>query len=137
MHFDWYKICTQEGFSLLGWEGVEKVAHEAAVSPREIKKIAERALVLQSYLLRRAWGVPYAAWSLAMFVTVFVSPSEPNIALRIVVNMAASGTALVAILWEFKRSCDTAEANRDPLIGIIPWWGYLSHDKAPAAFTLA
>lgn len=85
------------------------MAEEAAVSPREIKKIAERALVLQSYLLRRAWAVLYAALSLAMFVTIFVTPSEPTIAIRFVVNIAASGTALIAILWEFKRARNTAE----------------------------
>jgi hypothetical protein len=33
------------------------MTEDVTVSPGEIKKIAERALVLQSYLLRRAWGV--------------------------------------------------------------------------------
>ena len=54
-------------------------------------------------------GVLYAALSLAMFVTIFVTPSEPTIAIRFVVNIAASGTALIAILWEFKRARNTAE----------------------------
>jgi len=87
------------------------MAREGGVPPAEIKKMAERALVLQSYLLRKAWGVPYAAWSLAIFVTVFVSPFEPDIALRIIVDIGVSGTALVAILWEFKRARDTAQVR--------------------------
>ena len=87
------------------------MAREAAVLPTEIKKIAERALVLQSYLLRRAWGVPYAAWSLTMFVTIFVSPIEPNFDLRFIVDIAASGTTLVAILWEFRRARSTVEVR--------------------------
>ena len=35
--------------------------------------------------------------------------SESTIVLRIVVNMVASGTAFIAILWAFKRARDTAE----------------------------
>jgi len=93
------------------------MARESAASPIEIKKIAERALLLQSYLLRRAWGVPYAAWSLALFVTVFVSPSEPDVALRLIVDIAVSGTALVAVLWEFRRARDTADV-RNAIINV-------------------
>jgi hypothetical protein len=93
------------------------MAEDATVSPREIKKIAERALVLQSHLLRRAWGALYAALSFSMFVSIFVSPtvsvpsfsSEATIILRFALNMAASGTASIAILWKFKRVRDTAE----------------------------
>lgn len=87
------------------------MAEDTTLSPVEIKRVAQRALVLQSYILRRAWGVLYATLSLAIFLTVFVSPSEPIIALRFAVDMAASGTALIVILWAFKRARETTEVS--------------------------
>jgi len=37
-------------------------------------EIAENALQLQRFLLRRAWGVLYAAWAVSMFITIFAAP---------------------------------------------------------------
>ena len=76
------------------------------VPPREIREIAERALQLQTLILRRAWGVQYAALSLAMFVTIFASrvvDLEFGLVPAVISGMAASGTAWIAILWAFKR----------------------------------
>jgi hypothetical protein len=40
----------------------------------ELARIADRALVFQGYLLRRAWGVYYAIWSAAL-TTFFIFPA--------------------------------------------------------------
>ena len=54
--------------------------------------------MLQRYLLRRAWGVPYATWSVAIFLTNFGAPFEALLGLsvveRIAVSTLASGAAL-------------------------------------------
>ena len=74
------------------------MADEIAGSPLEIREVAQRALVLQRYLLRRAWGVPYATWSVAIFLTNFGAPFEALLGLsvveRIAVSTLASGAAL-------------------------------------------
>jgi hypothetical protein len=95
------------------------MAEDATVSPIEIREVAERAFKLQSYILRRSWGVLYAALSLAMFVTIFISPREPSVVLRLVLDTTTSGTALIAILWTFKRARDTAEVRH--AVGRTRW----------------
>lgn len=100
----------------------ERIAADTTVSPREVEKIAERALVLQSYLLRRAWGALYATLSLAMFVTIFVSPvvgylglsSESTLVLHLAVNLAASAIASPRF-FDSSRVHDTAEI-RDAIV---------------------
>jgi hypothetical protein len=88
------------------------LAEEVTGSPLEIKEIAERALLLQRYLLRRAWGVLYAAWSVPIFLTVFNLPAVvlPGLsAERVAVGMFFSGAALTITLRTFKRVRDTAQ----------------------------
>jgi hypothetical protein len=94
------------------------MSDEVVVSPREVKDVAERALVLQSYLLRRSWGVLYLALSASMFVSIFLVPalfgplglsSESPLILKLGTSMTASGAAVIAILWTFKRTRDSAE----------------------------
>lgn len=93
------------------------MSDEGAGSPLEIKEIAERALRLQRYLLRRAWAVLYATFSASMFSTIFAAPvvfslapsAEYSLVGRFVVGMVASGAALTVTLWAFRRVRDTAE----------------------------
>ena len=112
------------------------MAEEIAGSPLEIEEIAERALGLQRYLLRRAWGVLYATWSIALFLTnfgaVFETPLGLSIVGRIVVGTIASGAALTVTLRAFKEVRDTAEIRRlvigaewERLLGyrvLVPSW---------------
>ena len=92
------------------------MAEEIAGSPLEIEEIAERALGLQRYLLRRAWGVLYATWSIPIFLTnfgaLFETPLGLSIVDRIVVGTLASGAALTVTLRAFKEVRDTAEIRR-------------------------
>jgi hypothetical protein len=96
---------------------MQALADEIAGSPLEIKEVAKKALELQRYLLRRAWGAGYAAWSVAIFLTVFGRvvatllgfSSEYTVDDRAAVGLLASGAALTIILVAFKRVRDTAE----------------------------
>ena len=92
------------------------MADEIAGSPLEIREVAQRALVLQRYLLRRAWGVLFATWSVALFLTNFGAPFEALLGLsvveRIAVSTLASGAALTITLRAFKRVRDTVEIRR-------------------------
>lgn len=105
------------------------MAEEIAGSPLEIKAIAARALGLQRYLLRRAWGVLYATWSIALFLTnfgaVFEVPLGLSIVERIVVSMLASGTALIITLRAFREIGDTVEIRR--LVTGGKWRGVLRY----------
>jgi hypothetical protein len=89
------------------------LADEIAGSPLEIREVAQWALVLQRYLLRRAWGVLYATWSVALFLTNFGGPFEVLLGLseleRIAVSTLASGAALIITLRAFRRVRGTAE----------------------------
>jgi hypothetical protein len=89
---------------------------EIAGSPLEIREVAERALVLQRYLLRRAWATLFATWSVAIFLTNFGAPFEALLGLsvleRIAVSTLASGAALTITLRAFRRVRDTAEVRR-------------------------
>lgn len=92
------------------------MADEIAGSPLEIREVAQRALVLQRYLLRRAWGTLFATWSVALFLTNFGGLFEVLLGLsvveRIVVSTLASGAALTITLLAFKRVRDTVEIRR-------------------------
>jgi hypothetical protein len=90
---------------------------ETAFSPLEIREIAERALLIQRHLLRRAWAVVYAAWSISIFLAIFSASLASVLGLsaeymlpeRIVVSMTASGVSVIATLVAFRRVRDTSE----------------------------
>jgi hypothetical protein len=85
------------------------------VSTEEIKRIAERALLLQRYLLKKAWGVCYAIWA-TQLVAIFWVPAlffalgfvgDLEIVTQITLNVTFNIAGLVAVLWIFKRVRDT------------------------------
>jgi hypothetical protein len=103
------------------------LAEEITGSPLEIKEIAARALVLQRYLLRRAWGVLYATWTVAIFLTD-LAPLEAlglSVDERIVLGTLASGAALIITLRAFKHVRDTVEVRR--LVADGKWWRVLGY----------
>jgi hypothetical protein len=90
---------------------------ETPVSPLEIRQIAERALLIQRHLLRRAWAVCYAAWSISIFLAIFSASLASALGLsavymlpeHIVVSMTASGISVIVTLVAFRRVRDTSE----------------------------
>src|ERR1700722_14133524 len=92
----------------------------------EIREITDRALRIQRFLLRRAWGVLYAALSISMFATVFGTPraallglSEFALVSLIIVHMLISGAAVIVILLAFRRIRDTAEIRS--IVAVSRW----------------
>ncbi len=92
------------------------MAEPAVESVTEIKAVTQTALNLQLRLLRRAWSMYYAAISASMLFSIFVTPTVsavfPNaftLPLHVLANVAASGVAVIAILWTFNRVRATAE----------------------------
>lgn len=80
----------------------------------EVKRAVKRAILLNEYLLRRAWGILYLAFALSMFLSIFGVPiidslESVGVASMIAMDMTASGCAIIAILWTFKRVRNTAE----------------------------
>lgn len=92
-----------------------EMADETAISTGEIKQIAERALLLQRYILKRAWGVSYAVWAaqlavvfcLPLLFTAFGFQGDTEVILRITLNVVFNIAGLTAVLWIFKRIRDT------------------------------
>ncbi|HXZ90354.1 MAG TPA: hypothetical protein VEG61_04765 [Candidatus Dormibacteraeota bacterium] len=121
MQTDWYKFCTwariilvEEGRALARWN------EDAMSRSLEMREIAENALRLQRFLLRRAWGVLYAAWAVSIFMTLFGIPivvtllrlsAEFTVAVSIALSMLSSGAAVIVTLRAFKRVRDTAEIH--------------------------
>lgn len=98
----------------------------------------KRAILLNEYLLRRAWGVLYIVLALSMFLSIFGVPIIYSLGVlksfpsSIAVDMTASGCGVVVFLWAFKRVRNAAEithpeGNRawSRLLGyrfIVPIW---------------
>ena len=109
----------------------------ADVSRDETIRAVKRAILLNEYLLRRAWGILYLALALSMFLSVFGGPIIDSLvsigfASTIAMDMTASGCGIIAILWAFKRVRNTAEITHpegdrtwSTLLGyrfIVPLW---------------
>jgi hypothetical protein len=106
----------------------------------EMRNAVKRAILLNEHLLRRAWGVLYLSLAFSMFLSIFGVPIIGSIAFArslgivssIAVDMTASGSAIIAILWAFKRVRNTAEITQSEgdrawsrLLGyrfLVPLW---------------
>jgi hypothetical protein len=106
------------------------------VSSDEVRRAVKRAILLNEYLLRRAWGIPYIILALSMFLSTFGSPVIESLGVvktlgAVAMDMTASGCGLIIILWAFKRVRNTAEITHADdqawarLLGyrlIVPLW---------------
>ena len=86
----------------------------ADVARAEVRRAVKRAILLNEYLLRRAWGILYLALSLSMFLSSFGtaiidSLGSIGVASTLPLDMTASGSGIIAILWAFKRVRNSAE----------------------------
>jgi hypothetical protein len=109
----------------------------ADISRDEVRRAVKRAIRLNEYLLRRAWGILFLAFSLSMFLSTFGTPiidsvESIGVAITLPVNVTASGCGIVAILWAFKRVRNSAEITHpegdrawSSLLGyrfLVPLW---------------
>jgi hypothetical protein len=82
------------------------------ISPEQIKRVAQRALVIERYILRRAWGLCYAILGVEIALTLFLPfifralgfDSGDPLAFVIGVNLAVSLVALVLVAWVLKKA---------------------------------
>ena len=91
------------------------------VSPEQIKRVAEKALVIEQYILERAWGLCYAAVAAEIVLITFL----PSIILflgvsagyflifAIVVNTAVSIVGAAMIAWIFKKAYNSMLVRRE------------------------
>ena len=93
-------------------------------SPVEIREITDRALRIQRFLLRRAWGVVYAALSISMFMTVFGTPIAARLGLpefaivSLIIVHGATSTSTTQ-----RGRCGRGDGARDQLHGLCPIYG--------------
>ncbi|MDA4118139.1 MAG: hypothetical protein OK455_07330 [Thaumarchaeota archaeon] len=83
-------------------------------TPGEVRRAVKRAILLNEHLLRRAWGVLYLTLSLSMFLSTFGTPiidslGSIGVASTLPIDVTASGSGLIAILWAFRRVRNSAE----------------------------
>lgn len=89
----------------------------ADASRDEVIRAVKRAIFLNEYLLRRAWGILYIVLALSMFLSTFGSPIIESLGVvnflgAVALDMTASGCGIIAILWAFKRVRNTAEITQ-------------------------
>ena len=109
----------------------------ADVTSDEVRGAVRKAILLNEYLLRRAWGVLYLALSVSMFLSIFGGPIIDSLvsigfASMIAMDMTASGCGIIAILWAFKRVRNSADITHpegdrtwSTLLGyrfVVPLW---------------
>jgi hypothetical protein len=80
----------------------------------DIMRAIKQAILLNEHLLRRAWGVLYLALALSMFLSIFAVPTMKPFGVlgSIAIDLAASGCAIIAIVWAFKRVRNAAEITQ-------------------------
>jgi hypothetical protein len=95
------------------------VAEDKAVSSEQVKQIAKRALVLEQYLLRRAWGLGYAVAAaeialIILFDILFVRLSpDYELIVPLAFNTAVSISGAAVITWVFKKAYDAMVVRRE------------------------
>jgi hypothetical protein len=90
---------------------------KADISRDEAKRAVKQAILLNEYLLHRAWGILFLALSLSVFISSFGTPiidllESIGAASTLPVDMAASGCGIIAVLWAFNRVRNTAEITQ-------------------------
>jgi len=86
----------------------------AGGSSDDVKRAVKRGILLNEYLLRRAWGVLFIVLALSMFISDFgvaVLGVEKSFGLPglMATTMTESGCGLIVILWTFRRVRYAAE----------------------------
>jgi hypothetical protein len=109
----------------------------ADVAPDQMRRAVKHAILLNEHLLRRAWGVLYLVLSFSMFLSTFGTPiidslESVGVASTLPIDIIASGSGVIAILWAFKRVRNTADITQPEgdrawsrLLGyrfVVPLW---------------
>ena len=91
------------------------------ISPKQIKQVAEKALVIEHYILRRAWGIGYAIIAGEITLTTFVPLilvalgvyADYNFIVRLTVNSVGSIIGTVVGVWIFRKAYNAMIVRRE------------------------
>ena len=100
------------------------------VSPEQIKRIAEKALVIERYVLERAWGLCYAAVAAEIvlipflpLIILFLGLSAGYfLVVAIVANTAVSIVGAAMVAWVFKKAYNSMLVRREIVDSIWTRW---------------
>ena len=117
------------------------MAEDRTISPQQVKQVTERALQIESYMLRRAWGLCYAVLAaeialITLLPLVFASvglSADYSFAVRLAVNIAISSTGLAVISWIFRKVHNAMKVRREITTSI---WGKRGRPRWAAAILL-
>ena len=141
---DGYNFCTakvkvKRAMALTNRPKRVNVTEDKTVSHLQVKLIAQRALDIERYILRRAWGICYAIVAAEILLTAFLPvlfgaaglSSEYGFAARIIVNTAISLAGVAVASWIFKKAYDAMLMRREIADSVWakmlrPWWIALS-----------
>lgn len=96
------------------------MVEDRTVSPQQVKHVTERALQIENYMLRRAWGLCYAVLAAEialitllplLFEAVGLSV-DYSFTARLAVNTAISLTGLFLIAWVFRKVYNAIRVRR-------------------------
>ena len=96
----------------------------AGFSHDDVRRAVKQGILLNEYLLRRAWGMLFIVLAFSMFISSFgvaileVMKSFGVLGL-LATTMTASGCGLIVILWTFRRVGYSAEITRSE---DVPAW---------------
>jgi hypothetical protein len=91
------------------------------VSPGQIKRVAQRALVIERYILRRAWGLCYAVIGVEITLNLFLLPifhafgiaSDNPLAFGVGINSVVSVVGLALVAWILKKAYSVMLIRRE------------------------
>jgi hypothetical protein len=91
------------------------------ISPKQIKQVAERALVIEYYILQRAWGIGYAIVAGEIVLTTFVPlillalgvSVDYTLTERLAVNSVGSIIGAVVGIWIFRKAYNAIIVRRE------------------------
>jgi hypothetical protein len=91
------------------------------ISPEQIRRVAQRALIIERYILRRAWGLCYAVAGVEIALTAFLPlifralgiASDNHLTVSIGVNSAVSLAGLALVAWILKKAYDAMLIRRE------------------------
>lgn len=118
------------------------MAEDKAVSHQQVKQVAERALDIERYILRRAWGLGYAVGAVEILLITLLPllfeagglSSSYGLITRIIVNTAISLSGLAVASRIFKKAYAAMLVRREIADSV---WGKLLRPWRAAIVWLA
>jgi hypothetical protein len=97
------------------------VAEDKAVSSEQVKQIAQKALTIERYILRRAWSLCYAVAAVEISLIILfdilfhtLKPlSDYTLIVPVVFNTSVSILGAAVVTWVFKKAYDAMLVRRE------------------------